>query len=150
MPWECVFLFSNSLAYQWPYFSNCNNVYMNIIKSDLRCHLYRTHPLFPSIKPRHFVADAFWVGNKEQSSKRTTKQTSKPTNIKNSKKKGPNRRLHAVILSWWDDIAWIESNWKCHHIRMVKNRKMHLLYTFFTTFVYSLSVFFFLFPTKKE
>ena len=76
---------------------------MNIIKSDSRCHRYRIHPMFfPSLQPPPPPPNKnlFRVGNIEhkQASEQPNKQ-SKPTNIKNSRTKGPNRRLHAIVFS---------------------------------------------------
>ena len=75
---------------------------MNIIKSDSRCHRYRIHPMcFPTPPPPPPPnKNLFRVGNIEhkQASEQPNKQ-SKPTNIKNSRTKGPNRRLHAIVFS---------------------------------------------------
>ena len=58
-------------------------------------HLYNPPP--PPPPPNK---NLFRVGNIEhkQASEQPNKQ-SKPTNIKNSRTKGPNRRLHAIVFS---------------------------------------------------
>ena len=57
--------------------------------------------VFPSLQPLPPPKkNLFRVGNIEhkQASEQPNKQ-SKPTNIKNSRTKGPNRRLHAIVFS---------------------------------------------------
>ena len=152
---ECVMglrlLVFNSFTYQWHYFSYCNNVYMNIIKSDSRCHLYRTCSPFPSLKPCHLVADAFRVGNKEHY--QASEQPNKLANLLTSKTAGQKALIAGYMrLYSLDEMIWLKSKAikNSTTIRWLKIEIIDLLYTFFTIFVNSLSVFFFLFPTKKE
>ena len=57
------------------------------------------------------------VKQRTKRSKRTTKQMTKAININNSRTRGPNRRLHEINFSWWDDIAKIESFQHFHHLK---------------------------------
>ena len=124
---------------------------MNIIKSDSRCHLYRTCPPFPSLKPRHLVADAFRVGNKEHN--QASEQPNKLANLLTLKTAGQKALIAGYMrLYFLDEMIWLKSKAikNSTTIRWLKIEKIDLLYTFFTIFVNSLSVFFSYFLQRKN
>ena len=81
---------------------------MNIIKSDSRCHLYRTCPPFPSLKPRYLVADAFRVGNKEHN--QASEQPNKLANLLTLKTAGQKALIVGYMrLYSLDEMIWLKS-----------------------------------------
>ena len=124
---------------------------MNIIKRDSRCHLYRTCPPFPSLKPRHLVADAFRVGNKGHN--QASEQPNKLANLLTLKTAGQKALIAGYMrLYSLDEMIWLKSKAikNSTTIRWLKIEKIDLLYTFFTIFVNSLSVFFFPISYKEK
>lgn len=124
---------------------------MNIIKSDSRCHLYRTCSPFPSLKPCHLVADAFRVGNKEHY--QASEQPNKLANLLTLKTAGQKALIAGYMrLYSLDEMIWLKSKAikNSTTIRWLKIEKIDLLYTFFTIFVNSLSVFFSYFLQRKN
>ena len=124
---------------------------MNIIKSDSRCHLYRTCSPFPSLKPRHLVADAFRVGNKEHY--QASEQPNKLANLLTLKTAGQKALIAGYMrLYSLDEMIWLKSKAikNSTTIRSLKIEKLIYSTLFFTIFVNSLSVFFSYFLQGKN
>ena len=121
---------------------------MNIIKSDSRCHLYRT--CFPSLKPCHLVADAFRVGNKEHY--QASEQPNKLANLLTLKTAGQKALIAGYMrLYSLDQMIWLKSKAikNSTTIRWLKIEKL-IYSTLFLLYLLTRFLFFFLFPTKKE
>ena len=148
MSLDCVFLFLNSFTYQWHYFSYCNNVYMNIIKSDSRCHLYRTCPPFPSLKPRHLVADAFRVGNKEHN--QASEQPNKLANLLTLKTAGQKALIAGYMrLYSLDEMIWLKSK-AIKNSTTIRSLKIEKLIYSTLFLLYLLTRFLFFFPISYK
>ena len=121
---------------------------MNIIKSDSRCHLYRTCSPFPSLKPCHLVADAFRVGNKEHY--QASEQPNKLANLLTLKTAGQKALIAGYMrLYSLDQMIWLKSKAikNSTTIRWLKIEK--LIYS--TLFLlYLLTRFLFVFPISYK